>query len=416
MKKPIEPPLWAPMFALPNVNIAFPIEVDGFAMVPPDDFRIKAIASKQRRFGSFLKRFKTEFGVQVQPSTIIWRRDKPDTYRTISAISGFRDLISMSVIPLAWAKSHRFGHSQGPMYSDTFAVYPWMVDNRGEGLITRTQTMLGYHEVKRLHGQTMPALSPHTLGKRDVDLLLLNELLKRWERCFAIETPLVEDERLFRSLNMANSAAMLPAGADAKLYDILRSVALWASAFEILHPAKNNAYKGVYADLEGIAWNLSDCKDKKYQVFGDKSGALHSLPVWLFGEINHLRNDTLHGNPILPGRLVVAPGKQSLNMYAAPLYRMMLTAYLDLKLAPRKPVAGLTKHENFRLSRFESSEYQAHIEAGLATIMFTDEEHQRNRQGRVTAARSLSHEISKAIAEAEAKSAKDGSSQEQSGE
>ena len=48
----------------------------------------------------------------------------------------------------------------------------------------------------------MAALSPHTLKRRDVDLLLMTELLKQWERCFATDTPLVEDERLFRSLNI----------------------------------------------------------------------------------------------------------------------------------------------------------------------------------------------------------------------
>jgi hypothetical protein len=124
--------------------------------------------------------------------------------------------------------------------------------------------MRGYHEVKRLHGQTMPALSPHTLNKRDLDLLLMGELLKRWERCFATETPSVGDERLFRSLNMANSAVKLPAGADTNLYDTLRSAALWASAFEILRPAKNQAYKGIYADLANITWNLTACNEKKY--------------------------------------------------------------------------------------------------------------------------------------------------------
>jgi hypothetical protein len=81
-------------------------------------------------------------------------------------------------------------------------------------------------------------------------------------------------------------------------------------------------------------------------VYGEKPGTLHSLPVWLFGEINHLR--ILHGNPIPPGRLIVAPGKQAISMYAAPLYRMMLAAYLDLKLAPRKYTAGLTAYENYR--------------------------------------------------------------------
>ncbi|WGD51426.1 hypothetical protein QA641_39265 [Bradyrhizobium sp. CB1650] len=125
----------------------------------------------------------------------------------------------------------------------------------------------------------MATLSFHQLDRRDVDMLLLNELLKRWERCFATDSPRVEDERLFRSLNMANAAAKLPAGADTNLYDVVRSAALWASAFEILYPAKREAFKGVYAALEGITWNLSDCKDKKYQVFGDKNGPPRSLPA-----------------------------------------------------------------------------------------------------------------------------------------
>ena len=79
MAKAKEPPLWAPMFSLPNVHVKFPIDVDGFALVAPDDFRIKAIKKQQPRLGSFLKRFKTEFGDPVQPSTIIWRKDKPDS-------------------------------------------------------------------------------------------------------------------------------------------------------------------------------------------------------------------------------------------------------------------------------------------------------------------------------------------------
>jgi hypothetical protein len=126
---------------------------------------------------------------------------------------------------------------------------------------------------------------------------------------------------------------------------------LWASAFEILYPAKNQAFKGVYAALEGITWNLSACSDKKYQVFGDKNGQRRSLPVWLFGEINSLRNDALHGNLIPPGRLIVAPAKQALHMFAAPLYRMILTAYLDLKLAPRKDVLQEPQARPLRVRR-----------------------------------------------------------------
>jgi hypothetical protein len=179
---------------------------------------------------------------------------------------------------------------------------------------------------------------------------------------------------------MANAAAMMPAGADAKLYDTVRSVAFWASAFEILRPAKNQAYKKIYADLDSIEWNNTACKQRTYSVYGEPADKLHTLPVWLFGEINRLRNDTLHGNPLPPGRLIVPPGKQATSMYAAPLYRMMFTAYLNLKLAPRKPVGGMTKYEAHRLDMYESGKYQRDIEVALGTVLKSDEEQNEARE------------------------------------
>jgi hypothetical protein len=101
--------------------------------------------------------------------------------------------------------------------------------------------------------------------------------------------------------------------------------------------------------------------------------------------------------------LIVAPAKQALHMFAAPLYRMILTAYLDLKLAPRKPVGGQTSYENFRLDHFESGEYQRNIEAGLSTIMYTPEEYRARRQGDASDAWARGQAIKKAIEEVEAK-------------
>ena len=94
---------WSPMFALPNINLQEAIDVDGFAIAPVHDERIQEMARTQKRFASFLKKFETEFGEQVWPSLIIWRNDRPDLWRTISAIAGFRDAIAMSVIPMARA-------------------------------------------------------------------------------------------------------------------------------------------------------------------------------------------------------------------------------------------------------------------------------------------------------------------------
>jgi len=221
---------WAPMFALPNIRLTAPLGVEGFLLVPPSDFRSKAIAAQQKLFGAFLKQFVTEFGDPVEPSIIIWRNDKPDTYRSIPAISGFRDAISMSVIPLAWARSLRWNRGMGPVYADSFRVYPWMVDKNGEHLITQTPVMLGIHDVNRHKGQSIAALYPQSLDERDIDRQLLTELLKRWQKCFATADQPEEEEHLFRSLNMANAAAMMPAGADSQLYDTAGLLMLWRSA------------------------------------------------------------------------------------------------------------------------------------------------------------------------------------------
>ena len=69
------------MFALPNVHIREPIEVDGFALVPWNDERLATMARANRNLNSLLAAFRTEFGDQIEPPVIIWRSDMPDTYR-----------------------------------------------------------------------------------------------------------------------------------------------------------------------------------------------------------------------------------------------------------------------------------------------------------------------------------------------
>lgn len=367
------------MFALPNIRLDQAIEVDGFALAPVTDDRIQEMA-RNRRFRSFLGRFKTEFGDPVEPAVIIWRNDKPDTYRSIAAISGFRDAIAMSVIPMAWALTLRYQRNMGPLYGDYFSFYPWMVDNQNSHLITRTPIVFGIHEVKKLRATTTPAVSPQSISARELDTPLLGALLSRWERCFATDAPSEEDERLFRSLNMSHAASLVPAGVDNKLYDVLRSVALWASAFEILKPSRREAYRLIYEVLEGITWNLTECNQDLYTVFGDTQGALRKLPVWIYGEITRLRNDTLHGNPLGPERLIVPPGKQSMVMYASPLYRMVLAAILDLSYTPEPPREGETQYEAYFRESFEFRRYQRDIEAALATMLFTDKEQDERRR------------------------------------
>jgi hypothetical protein len=69
---------------------------------------------------------------------------------------------------------------------------------------------------------------------RMIDMPLLRALLGRWEMRFKTETPARENVALFRSLNMALSAAILPGNVEVTIYDIGKAIALWVSTFEIL--------------------------------------------------------------------------------------------------------------------------------------------------------------------------------------
>ena len=132
MAKAKEPPLWAPMFSLPNVHVKFPIDVDGFALVAPDDFRIKAIKKQQPRLRSFLKNSSPSSAIpssQAPSSGARTSRTPVHHQRYLRISRPYTDVVhspelgqSSPVRPCAWT-----------MYSDTFAVYPWMVDNKGEG-------------------------------------------------------------------------------------------------------------------------------------------------------------------------------------------------------------------------------------------------------------------------------------------
>ena len=282
----------------------------------------------------------------------------------------------MSVIPQSWAKVLRYESNMGIKYSDYFAVYPWMIEKSyGEHLITQTLNLLGWHSVHKLQGQPASALSKEFFDLGPMDRPLFDGLLQRWQQAFSTDSPLPDDIRLFRSLNMANAAARLPGGADALLLDIGRSVALWSSAFEILAPSNREAFREVYGLLDRNIWRTEACKKPIYESYGFRSDKTHrNLPCWLFGEINHARNDYLHGNPIAGNRLIPRPAKRPLHLYTSMLYRMALAAFIDLKYTPAPQRDDETEYEAYLRNHHLFCRYQGDIEIALSSIMYTDTE------------------------------------------
>jgi hypothetical protein len=381
---------WIPMFAPPHIDVEEPIEVPGMAIVSLRDARLTDLTRRHRRFAMYMRRFKTEFGEQIWPSVLIRESTSPEQYRSVEALAGFRDALAVSVIPYSWAHALRFENTFGIRYANWFSFYPWMVDAKYEGLIMQSMAVLAYHEVRALKAQPAAGFTYQSLTARMIDRPLLCALLGRWESRFKSDEPTRENIALFRSLNMALSASMLPGNVEVTIYDIGKAIALWVSAFEVLaHPGTPNVgFKQVYELLEKTKWNLSDCSQPVYEPYGNKTGhPKRNLPVWLYGELNRARNDFLHGNPITGSRLIVAPGKRPLHLYAAPLFRMVLAAYLDLKI-DRGPVPkGETDYEAFLAHEHQFGHYQSDIEAALATILFTKEEYRAVRRGRPSRAR-----------------------------
>jgi hypothetical protein len=120
--------------------------------------------------------------------------------------------------------------------------------------------------------------------------------------------------------------------------------------------------------LKSAVWHLSINNTPSYKAYGTQE--LQPLPCWIYGEIYHARNDFLHGNPITPSRLDVQISGQTLFRFTAPLYRMALTAYLNLKWDENiPPVENAEAFGKYVSDHIDYTHYQRAIEAGIASIL-----------------------------------------------
>ena len=371
-------PVWIPMFALPNIEVETPIEVDGMALATISDQRVQGLANQHPTFSNYLVSFRSEFNHRINPSVIIRRDDTPELYRTVDALAGFRDAIALSVLPYAWADFLRYGHSPEIGYSDSFSIYPWMLDKNYEYVVMRSIGQVGLDEAHELKPQSIPGVTPRKLVRRNMDRPMLAALLKRWPVRYGTADPTWEDRALFRSLNMANAAARLPANAEGTEYDIGRCIGLWVSAFEILVHSGDSSLKFVYKNFNKAEWHLSKCKEPIYEAEGYKPGqAKRNLACWIYGKIHKARNDFLHGNAVADNTLLIPDSGRFLLHYAPVLYRMALTARLGLKWTEESPTDP-TEKRAYDERYFDFRYFQGDMEAALATaIVPHTPEHER---------------------------------------
>lgn len=363
---------WIAATVLPNIALQEPIEGGLVALAPRDDARVKTLCRAHPNFRRFLGKFTDAFGEKLHPAVLLVHADAPPSIFNVDALASFRDAIALSVVPRSRAFQISHGVNHGINFSNSFWFYPWMLDRHNEDLIASTPGLLGVHEVAAFKGQSAPEIPARDLSTTDIDEPLLAALLVRWHRRYTSRRPAWADRALFRSLNMANQAALLPAGSDTTFYDVGRSIALWVSAFEILaHPgAGRSDLWAVYELFDGVEWQhrLSGVRRYKAHEAGRKGMGRRPVACWLYGEIYRARNDFLHGNPVAPGRLTVKAAGRSLFQYTAPLYRMALTGFLPLRWA--EPIPSMDDPEALGRAiaeRMEFGSYQKTIEKALLT-------------------------------------------------
>lgn len=371
-------PEWIPLFTLPNLLVKEPVEVEFLALTAPDDPRCSIIGKTNPNFRKFLRSFTDAFRRKVIPSVLLMREDAPSWVRSMEAIGGFRDAISIAAIVHNRTNAIIHGNAKTNQYSSFFEFYAWVFSKDFNLLTTSNPALSGMDEYKDFRGQSTAGLPTSHWDGLEYDETLLKALLGEWPRRFSRPNASWRSLALFRSLNMANAAAQVPGFVDVTYQALGRSVALWISAFEILtHPGeRDGGVKEVYRVFEGINWRTDACRERLYFCYegrGKKAnGPKRNLACWIYGELCHARHDYLHGNPITNDRLIARSTGRNLFAFTHSLYRLLLTGFLGIdyygpftpRNAGESPYSDIQGILNFR---FENK--QADHENALAKVL-----------------------------------------------
>jgi hypothetical protein len=207
--------------------------------------------------------------------------------------------------------------------------------------------------------------------ENDIDIPLAKALLEKWVIRFARASTAWSDRALFRSLNMANEAARIPALVASTFYDVGRTLALWVSAYEIVaHPGGTGQsnFKTVADLIEKVKWLDQALASATHKVAIGKKTEQRPLATWVCKRIYDLRNDYLHGNDVA-GSSLILNGKPIIDL-AACLYRLVLTGFLNLESRDKMPPADNAEAMGKLISwRTNFNKPQRHFEAAMLTAI-----------------------------------------------
>ena len=349
---------WVFISAFHNLSISNKIESKYVVITPHEDPLAQTIRDRSPAFSQFVDNFKDQFGRNFSPSLFFLHKSvKPD----LEAIIAFRNLLAISSIVESWERFVCHG-TQLDYYkfSNYFELYPYSLSKDEEYLIVHTPSILGLDEPAEFQGQCSPEIAASHSATRFYDSTLFDALSKQWVNYY-IEHKRKEwkSRALFRSLEMAFRAAVLPFRNQGTIHDYGANIALWISAFEILtHPG--NEYVNLKKTLDflgDINFKTKKLNHKRYN--GPKNERLNLVQKTYF-EMHIARNKFLHGNPVntsdlFPGR---KPKCNPLIVLAPVLFKCALYHFLGLLEFNSKNrteiVQGILRHRDIEtaISKF----------------------------------------------------------------
>ena len=363
---------WTPLCVLPNIDLDNPIESNLLALVPSSDSRVQQIREEKCNFRQFLGSFTDQFGNTINPALILQNKDTEERKINGELIASFRDIIVASTVPYAIARIINAKPNINPAYSSYFSICPSMIGEDYESIVCSSPALeqLAPNILAKFRGQSSPELSPKPVTRKLLDEPLLQELLRWWQdKNRYKKNPKWKYLALFRSLNMANQAMLIPVNANVAgtFYDYGRIIALWVAAFEILihqgdhiRANRNKVFSGLF---EKYPWIDKQHGHKRFQTKGYKNKEDKTIRInsacWVYDQLNACRNNFLHGNRVKKSDLYLKRSRQPIYKFAPILYRLGLTAFLDLSWKEQFPKCDDSELINVEKRKFEQPQFEA---------------------------------------------------------
>jgi len=331
--------LWHPLFAMPNLSIGEPVEVqDVVAIVPPNDGRLVAARKRDRCADGLFGRFADQFGEPFVPAALLVSASAPKHVFSHHALTSFRNVVALACLATSWSRAN---HWPARRFSDAFDFYPYTPTRGGDLRADSLPLRMHIESPDDFQGQQAPHFyPPNPTWAASPEDRLLAACERLWRERYLRQEKRWKTRVVFRSLELAAQATRVPGVGSqvATVHDFGTSLVLWVSGFEILKRNRNDraSLPKVLELLGNWEWGERSLRHRKYRVRHRGKTYSVNFVQKLYSHLYFARCAFVHGNPVTPTNLFAGSGRAVALVGAAPLlYRVALLSYIDPP-APRR--------------------------------------------------------------------------------